>query len=54
MLTQLSRPTNSRSEFRSHAPASDMDRQWTKRFMPREFGQQRGVHLKLMDATMVA
>jgi len=52
MLTQLSRPTNSRSEYRS--PASDMDRQWTKRFMPREFGQQRGVHLKLMDATMVA
>ncbi len=54
MLTQLSRPLNSRSEFRSPAPASDMDRQWVKKFMPREFGQQRGVHLKLIGATMVA
>jgi len=53
MLTQLSPPINSRSAIRKPVPAVEMDRQWVKRFMPREFGQQRGVHLKLMDATMV-
>jgi len=54
MVTQLSRPINSCAAVRSPAPAVAMEQQWVKRFMPREFAQQRGVHLKLMDATIVA
>jgi len=61
MLTQLQRTANSRSEVSNQAlsalvPADLLGRQWQRRFMPREFAQQRGLasRFELIPATMVA
>jgi hypothetical protein len=55
MLTQLPRSSSLPVRKRAvpvYSSAGEIERQWVKRFMPREFAQQRGVRLDLVGATI--